>query len=613
MKKVYLGAVFASLSLGAVAQQSTNAPAKLNKINLNGEVKTSGNSQLNYAAKALGVEIWSNDFDAPADWTVDNDGQAGGEFGWTIDATSDGWWAANGITSTSGGNYAELSNGDPTANPGTQVLDVNYTLTTANPIDINALSSGVNLVELSFEEFGARFNDLQEVQISTNGTDFTTVANNLDYSVLSASGGSAYDNPTTRVINISDAISGNPSTVWIRFSWTTNFPASATNPNVWVAYGWYIDDVKITTLADNNLTATEPFWGSAGLSYNQIPNTQVAPIGFSSRVVNNGSSDQTNAVLTVDITGNETTSLTSAASTITVGSNDSLFIDPEFTPNGTNGTYNFTWGVSQDATDDAPSDNSLTSGSFTVNDYVYARDLNSPDGTSNNQAEGFEVGNIFDVVSATSIYSIDVRIDATADAGTEIFAKLYSIDSEGNFVQEDQSDYYALTNSDLGGFINLDLLSGPGGFNLNAGETYLITVGSDGSGGQGDDLVVSTSGDTPPQTAFFYETSSLTWFYTTNIPMVRMNFDPSSNNVGIEENTLEGVAIFPNPTTGVITISNDNQTDNKIEVRDLAGKIIASTSAAIETTIDLTGNPSGVYMVKVYNENGATIEKVTLK
>ena len=136
--------------------------------------------------KILGITLWSDDFSTPANWTIDNSGQSGVEFGWNINNSSEGWWSANGINSTSGGNSAELVNGD--AQAGTQALGVTYTLTTAQPIDIAALG-GNNQVSLQFEQYGARFNDLQEIQISTDGITFTTVGNNLDKPVLSAAGG----------------------------------------------------------------------------------------------------------------------------------------------------------------------------------------------------------------------------------------------------------------------------------------------------------------------------------------------------------------------------------------------------------------------------------------
>ena len=76
-----------------------------------------------------------------------------------------------------------------------------YTLTTSAPIDVIALA-GTNQVTLEFEQFGARFNDLQQILYSTDGITFTPIGDNLDKPVLSASGGSAYANPDLKQINL---------------------------------------------------------------------------------------------------------------------------------------------------------------------------------------------------------------------------------------------------------------------------------------------------------------------------------------------------------------------------------------------------------------------------
>ncbi|MEY4573571.1 MAG: hypothetical protein RLZ10_2862, partial [Bacteroidota bacterium] len=135
--------------------------------------------------KQMGVTLWLDNFTNDSTWVIDNDGQTALGYGWNINNTNDGWWANTGINSTSGGKYAELVNGDPTASPGTQALDVVYTLTTAQPIDIVALG-GTNQISLQFQQYGARFNDLQEIQISTDGINFTTVGTNADMPVLSS-------------------------------------------------------------------------------------------------------------------------------------------------------------------------------------------------------------------------------------------------------------------------------------------------------------------------------------------------------------------------------------------------------------------------------------------
>ncbi len=293
--------------------------------------------------------LWTDDFSNPATWTIDNSGQTGASFGWNINATSQGWWSPNGISAngTSGGNNAELVNGNPTLQPGTQALGVIYTMTTASPIDIASLG-GTNQVSLQFKQFGARFNDLQEIQISTDGTNFITVGDNLDRDVLSQSGGAAYPNPETKIINLATTLSANPTSVWIRFRWTTNFPGSATNPNVWVVYGWYIDDVKIVTNPNNDLTVASNFWGTTGLNYYQIPTTQVAPIEVTSSVFNGGLDNLSGVFLKADVLSGATNVFSGTSPVTAIASLDSadLTLSTTFTPPATVTSYTLKRSVS---------------------------------------------------------------------------------------------------------------------------------------------------------------------------------------------------------------------------------------------------------------------------
>ena len=213
------------------------------------------------------------------------------------------------FSSTSGGNFAELGNGDP-AVPGWPIQVV-YNITTANPIDVyGAIGSG-NAI-LSFEEFGARFNDLQAIQVSIDGVNFTTIGDNLSYNVTSQQQGSnPYPNPSLREINLAPYLGSTPTTVWIRFSWTTNFPNSATDPNVWITYGWCIDDVKVAESPANRVTIEDEviggFWidylnyqgaglsGIAGLDYSVTPLSQLQnhPYAIEAIFRNEGTKSQT--------------------------------------------------------------------------------------------------------------------------------------------------------------------------------------------------------------------------------------------------------------------------------------------------------------------------------
>jgi hypothetical protein len=83
--------------------------------------------------------------------------------------------------------------------------------------------------------------------------------------------------------------------------------------------------------------------------------------------------------------------------------------------------------------------------------------------------------------------------------------------------------------------------------------------------------------------------------------------------LGLDDNTLAGVSIFPNPSEGVITVTNDNGVSNTIVVRDVLGKQILSKEANSETTLDLSNSGSGVFFVSVTNETGTIVEKVVIK
>lgn len=562
--------------------------------------------------KILGVTLWSDDFSNASNWTIDNSGQTGIDFGWNINSTNDGWWSNNGISSTSGGSYAELVNGDPTASPATQALNVVYTLTTAQPIDIAALG-GSNQVSLQFEQYGARFNDLQEIQISTDGSTWVTVGNNLDKPVLSAAGGSAYANPDVKIINLATFLSATPSPIWIRFSWTTNFPGSATNPNVWITYGWYLDDVKIVTNPTNDLSVTSTYWGTLGLPYYQIPDEQVAEIGFSADVFNGGVNTQTNVTLNVNANNG---AWTGASTPVSINSLDTAAIELTtfYTPPATPGNISITRSLSADSTDDIPANNSIANIDFAVTDFIYARDNGTPTGSTSNGSNGFEVGNLFDIFQDETLKAINVRLPGGANGatvGTEIFVKLYSLDpTTGDFVFESESAPLVLAANQLNTNLVIELEPY---IDVAAGMTYLAVVGSYSTG-----LRVSNAGKSDPQTSFFLDLSDNTWYYTTNTPMVRMNFDPILNVS--EQAEIAQAVVLPNPTTSnaVLRFDLQNTSDLTLIVTDVTGKIMQYNeltqlaSGAQELTLAAEDWAAGIYSIRLMS-NGQSLTKKFVK
>lgn len=607
MKKVYLSIFLAGLGYNVSYAQFAPKALTSNEISRTAPKPTAEAP----TQKALGTMFWSSDFSTPSDWTVDNSGQVGPEFGWTIDAVSDGWYSAAGINSTSDGNYAELSNGDPTLATPTQALNVVYNLTTTAPIDLT--TSGTNIT-LDFLQFGARFNDLQEIQVSTDGTNFFAVGDNSDMSVLSAAGGSAYANPSTKSINLAPFIAG-ATQLWIRFSWTTAYPTSASNPNVWITYGWYIDDVKLTTNADYDLDLTSTYWGTAGLNYYQIPLMQVAPIDFSANVFNGGTQAMTNSMLNVNINSGAWTG-TSVATTINANASDSLALSTQFTPSSAStATYSVARSLSSTNTDDIPANNTFSTINFTTTNFIYARDNNVVSGNTSNGTDGFETGNYFDIWQDQTATAINVRLVGGASGttvGTEIYATLYSVDpTTGDFIFAGESLPLVVAASNLNTNLVM-ILQTP--VLLTANTTYLAVVGSFGPG-----LKVANAGTSEPQTSFFYDMSVPEWYYQTATPYVRLNFDPS---VGIEENN-SSVAIgnvFPNPTSGLTTVNYSlaNAADVTVEVVDITGKVVytAANSAeagANQVSFEAASFSNGVYYVTIATEESTVTKKFIKK
>ena len=566
--------------------------------------------------KTVGITLWEDNFNTPSNWVIDNSGQTATGFGWNINATSQGWWSTGGISATgggSGGNNAELSNGD--AQAGDQALGVVYTMTTSQAIDIAALG-GSNQVSLTFRQYGARFNDLQEIQMSTDGNSWTTIGNNLDKPVLSSSGGTAYPNPDTKTINLGSILPTTPAPIYIRFSWTTNFPDASTNANVWITYGWYIDDVKIVTNSTNDLSVTSSTWGSVGLNYYQIPLTQIAPIDFSAKVFNGGVNTQSNVVYAVS---SGAYSGTSAPTAINSLDTTTLDITTPFTPASNLGNVVITNTITADSTDDIPSNNAISNISFAITNFIYARDkgtnaATSYSGSQNNGVDGFEAGNLFDIFQNQTCKSINVRLLGGTNGtvvGTEIYAKLYEIDAAGDFAFVSESPLLVVAATDLNTNLVMELNDV---VTLESGKTYLAVVGAFGEG-----LKISNAGTTAPQTSFFLDLLDGTWYYTTSTPVVRLNFEQISN---IEETTNEiaGISLYPNPASSNATLDLTISTPSivSVQISDLSGKIVSTQDLGMlptginQTTIDSSQFKNGMYYVTV-SANGTSLTRKFVK
>jgi len=644
MKKIYITLLAFIVCLSTSAQvklQDLNAFDCSKEINLFEEnhVKT----EKRVTSTPSQNIVWESDFSDPNDWVLDNNGQNPPNYGWSIDQNSDGWWSSNGITSTSGGNFAELSNGDPTQTPGTQAGAVVYTMTMSQPVNIFD-SIGSSNATLSFEEFGAKFYDLQEIQVSVDGINFVTVGDNSSYSQLTQSGGSAYPNPSLREINLASYIGPTPTSVWIRFSWTSDLNLATTDPNyynTWIAYGWYIDDVKIVESPANRVTMEDVviggFWidylnysGAGlndiyGLDYSVTPLSQLQnrPYSIEALFRNQGTVSQT-----VDLnysivgTGNVTSS-----NSVVLNPGDSVFLGAAFSPS-TVGSFPIEIYGNADSLGAGIilSQTVYATKNIEITDYIYGKDL-GPTNSSFYMLGGLEdqnhITSRFEMYANEDLYSLRAYIADNSTVGAEVKAIIYEVDStvsnaNGGAILIAESDDYTITAQDRGAWVDIPFVDpvnlsngyayefGIVGYQHPSLESYIGLSGSSMYNGEHslfDELGLSSSSAGSP-----------TWYYITSTPMVRMNFDPSSVITSVGDKLSDKLLIYPNPSNGLINIELDKLNFYNISISNiLAKEVYNSTISAVNTTLDLSNFDKGLYFIELNDGENIFTKKIIIE
>ena len=634
MKKIY----FSILCLGFVS--SVNAQklkgsivevAQIQETQSTFIESNGGNSH--YGTKELGQEIWSDNFDTGANWVADNSGQVA-PFGWNIGTTVNSWWGAfsGGINSTSGGGFAEVYNGNYNNND--QQLNVTYTLTSI-ALDIPNLPLNTTSTEnviLSFEQFGALFNDDQTVQISvdggtvwndifTNNNHVTFVGNNPD---------AIYGNSEKIQVNLSQYVIGNSSNVKIRFLWTSRF-ASSTSLSAWTTFGWFIDDVKLLTQPTNDVQVLSTYIvGSTneGIEYGRTPVGQLDTDWIvGATVLNFGSMNQPSTNLTADFG-----TFTSVSSNL-VEADSTRQVESIETPALATGVYtgNYTVVAGSDTMGGGTfSDNTgsrtfeVTSAQYSIDGIgVYPTTSTSTSGTASfngtatplvNQDNVF-FGSMYHFKNTAIISSIQVMLGASTVAGGDVYGSIIDTAVYLNNATTPKlaiSNPVTITSTDVSnGYVTLEF---PGGYTIapgayfacvelisNAG-TNTISIMDDETIGQPfyasminipDAVGTTTAGTYSNGTAF----------------AIRLNM----GFAGLKESTLSNVEVYPNPSNGVVTITNEDNSTNDIAIFDMLGKQVYTTTATSKKVVDLSANGTGVYLVKVSNEKGSIVKRVVIK
>ena len=430
------------------------------------------------------------------------------------------------------------------------------------------------------------------------------------------------DNPSLLEFDITDA-AGGQAEVYVRFRWS----------GTW-GYSWEIDDIKVydtpanDTRIDNYLSYTD-YERTGYYEYGAWPLSQIpADLAAAAKVYNVGFEDQTNVMLDVTAAG-----ATAYSTPITLSYATADTLSAAYLPTAL-GPVTVDYLLTADAADENPGNN-MASQSFEVTDLSWGRDEGTPLNAA--PAEGTDdyiAVSLFDIVDDVVIYAIDVAVMAGSETGTSIITHLFD-GFDDNFLAEqyggilqstDEFDIIAGNTNDVGVPVT-------NWYTLVFDEPYLASAGDWlGAGFEhygGSNVQYGESKYTQDNTAFIYGPfgagSAYDWYYTNEVPMVRLNLNPNAVNTISEEtvNTtgFEMFPSFPNPTNGVTRIQFrlDRAADVNFEVIDITGKVVYTLDMGTQApgynsiSVDASEFAAGVYTYTLSVDGERSTDRLMVK
>ncbi|AWG20541.1 hypothetical protein FFWV33_02835 [Flavobacterium faecale] len=85
-----------------------------------------------------------------------------------------------------------------------------------------------------------------------------------------------------------------------------------------------------------------------------------------------------------------------------------------------------------------------------------------------------------------------------------------------------------------------------------------------------------------------------------------------ATTLGVKENTLEGVSMYPNPTTDAVTINSINGGDITV-FNSLGATVLSAKNVSTNHQLSISSLSSGVYFVKIVSDNKSSISKIVKK
>lgn len=371
-----------------------------------------------------------------------------------------------------------------------------------------------------------------------------------------------------------------------------------------------LDNVSIEDIPANDLAIRNGWSGDIvnAYDYSKVPVGHTVPVVAGLSIANLGALAQNDikVALDIELSGSVVYTDTLLAD-IPVGSVDTFWFTTTYNPT-TVGDYTVKFSL---PADDVPGDEQRDVALSTTTN-TYANDFGSTNIYRFDQDDKTSTGVLYEIKTNTFLTDIQVDFETGTTADNEVAIEVFQV---GDNIQDliYVSDYiYNVGTAVIGNGLTTIPLDAP--LPLTAGERYVILV-TKYAGPSRIFFGGSPEGDADNSTVCYGPFGSgdavnyyIGWGFTPAIRAV-LNASASVTNVS----GLEGVKVYPNPSEGVINVSNDTNVENTIVVTDIAGKVVATKVASTATTINLGNFGTGIYLVEVANQNGKKVERVVIK
>lgn len=562
--------------------------------------------------------IWGSTFDNSTEWVIDHD-VTDCSLDWTIgNDTCQGPFYIDTILSPSANDGWAMIDSDlyGSTTGGNDLEDA--WLTTATSLDL----TGTTNVIVEFETFYKRYNYERPYLVIGIGDGFGNVTwPDLDPTTDISSMNNVFDifpnwsdvtfsdNPQKIRINVSSALTGAVNEVYFRLNWT----------GTW-GYAWFVDDFKVLEQAQNDILIQNTWItneNTNGIQYAITPIDQVeSDWSIGADVYNFGVNDQTNVDFEADFT-----SFSVVDSRPLIETNLTYNLGTTAPQSLAVGLYEGTFTiVSDDETAGPEFGNNILLRNFEISDSLYAIDgigvhpiselKTSAIGTTTfDDAEGLLIGAMYHIKQSTMISGVRVMLAPGTEVGAWVFGGV--IDSTSFWTAHplhlsQTGEHYVsatdLSNGYLDAYFTTPLTLNPG---VYYGTARLYSDEYEKNIFVVNDLTVAQP----------YYASGVNYKGTTytngNALGVRMLMN--GGWLSVNENSLDQINIYPNPSNGIVMISTSQNEMYSIKVIDVLGNVVFVNAKTGNTTIDLSTVGAGMYIVQLSNSTSTISKRVVIQ